>query len=193
MSENMRRNCFVSAIIVAAGKSTRMNMKLNKQFIYLNNVPVLAHTLKAFNDNPIIDEILLVVNKNDISFVTDSIINKYSFIKVSNIVVGGSDRQSSVYNGIKAASTQSDIIIIHDGSRPFVSSDIILNTILAAQEFSSSLCAVKVKDTIKTSSEEGFINKTLDRDSLRSIQTPQAFFILILFKKLTIMPFLLVF
>jgi 2-C-methyl-D-erythritol 4-phosphate cytidylyltransferase len=175
MKSDIASNCFVSAIIVAAGKGTRMNMDMNKQFIPLSGMPIVAHTINVFNNTPLINEIIVVVNIDDIEFVNEEIIRKYGFSKVVNVVCGGVERQSSVYNGILQVSTKSSVIAIHDGARPFVTPEIIRNTVEAAIENSSSVCAVKVKDTIKTASTDGFIDQTLSRETLWSIQTPQAF------------------
>lgn len=175
MHKNISNSNFVSAIIVAAGKGTRMNMSINKQFVDLNDSPLLAHTIKVFQNTAIINEIVIVVNEDDIDFVRNSIVEKYLYTKVSKIVAGGDQRQSSVYNGIRNLNPHADLIAIHDGARPFVTSDIIMNAISAAIENSSAICAVKVKDTIKTSSEDGFVDKTLERNCLWSVQTPQVF------------------
>ncbi len=165
----------ISTIIVAAGNSTRMNMGKSKQYIPINNIPVLARSIKTFESISLIDEIIVVVNQSDINYCKEKIIGPQNFCKIKSIVAGGNNRQQSVFNGIKEASSSSDIIVIHDGARPFVKSDTIKKTIDTAKENSSATCAVRVKDTIKISSKENFVTKTIPREFLWSIQTPQAF------------------
>lgn len=164
-----------SAIIVAAGKGTRMNMEINKQYIELEGKPVLARTLGEFQDCVQIDEIVLVVNEADILFCKKQIIEQYGLDKVKAIVAGGTERQKSVFNGLEAVRQDAEVVLIHDGARPFVSLESIQNSISAAMEFGGSVVAVPVKDTIKMSDGNGFISQTIDRSSLWSIQTPQAF------------------
>lgn len=171
----MSDNIFVSAVIVAGGKGTRMNMNESKQFMMIGDMPVLSRTISAFENSQNVSEIVVVVNEEDVSFCEENIVNAYNFRKVTKVVAGGKERQYSVYNGISNTNSSANIVLIHDGARPFITEDVIRNTIDGAIEHSSAVCAVKVKDTIKVASSEGIITKTLERDSLWSIQTPQAF------------------
>lgn len=163
----------VNAIILAAGSGSRMNIGYNKQYICLNGKEVLAYTLEAFQKNDKVDNIILVSSSKEIDFCKENIVEKYNFTKVSRIVSGGETRQNSVYNGLKACKG-SEIVIIHDGARPFVKKEFINESILKAKEFGASTVAVKVKDTIKTG-EDNIFKSTLNRDNLYSVQTPQAF------------------
>ncbi|MCX8128535.1 MAG: 2-C-methyl-D-erythritol 4-phosphate cytidylyltransferase [Clostridia bacterium] len=165
----------VSVVIVAAGKGTRMNMDINKQYVDVCGKPVIARTIQAFEDCDSVNEIILVVNEADIMYCKKSIIDLYGFEKVKSVVAGGSERQNSVYNGLKEAKRESDIILIHDGARPFVREETIMACIEAARGFGAACAAVPVKDTIKKSDKDGFIAETLERNVLWSIQTPQAF------------------
>lgn len=165
---------FVSAVIVAAGSGSRMNMKLNKQYVEISGKKVLARALQAFEDCEGINEIVLVVNEKDIFYCKDTIVDKYNMKKVKSIVAGGATRQESVYNGI-CSLDKADIVVIHDGARPFVSNKVIQDCIVAASVHEVSTCGVKVKDTIKSCDEKGFVSATLERDKLWSIQTPQCF------------------
>ena len=151
---------YVSAIIVAAGNSTRMG-GVNKQFLLIDGVPVLIRTLKAFENSDLIKEIIMVKD--------------YSVNKVSNIVKGGCTRQESVFNAVRCCMTESDYIAIHDGARPLVDRETIEKTIFAAFDFNAAAPGIPVKDTIKTVSDEGIVTSTPARDSLRAIQTPQVF------------------
>jgi len=166
---------FVSVVIVAAGKGTRMNMDINKQYMDILGKPVLARTLQVFDDCSYIDEVVLVVNEQDILYCKNDIVEYYGFDKVKALVSGGSERQDSVFNGLKEVTSGCDIVLIHDGARPFVREKSIIDSINDAREYGASCVAVPVKDTIKTSDTKGFINETLERSVLWSIQTPQAF------------------
>ena len=165
----------VSAIIVAAGRGSRMNMDINKQYIEVAGKAVLARTLQVFNDCDSIDEIIVVVNENDIIFCKQNIVDFYEFSKVKTLVAGGDERQKSVYNGLKEVNEQCDIVLIHDGARPFISEESIKNSIWASVEFGGSVVAVPVKDTIKMANTQGIITQTIDRSTLWSVQTPQTF------------------
>lgn len=167
----MGKNC---AIIVAAGKGKRMMSDINKHFIKLRGKPILFYTLDVFSNNPLIDEITLVVAKDEIETIKKDIIEKYNILKVKNIVVGGSDRQESVCNGLNSIK-DCEIVLIHDGARPFVDDKIIFDGIKYANLYGACACGVTPKDTIKVKGENGLSTGTLDRDSLFSVQTPQCF------------------
>lgn len=163
------------AVIVAAGRGSRMNMDVSKQYIEIADKPVAARTLQAFENCDYIDEIVLVINEKDFIYCKQNIVDFYGFSKVKALVAGGEERQDSVYNGLKEISNNCDIVLIHDGARPFVSEQNLINSIDAAIEFGASCVAVPVKDTIKEVDENIFINKTLQRNSLWAMQTPQTF------------------
>jgi len=169
------RGMFISAVIVAAGKGTRMNMDLNKQYIDICGKPVIAITLEAFESCGMVNEIILVVNEQDIIFCKDCILDEYGLNKVKAIVSGGTERQNSVYNGLTEIDDRCDIVLIHDGARPFIRADIIEEGINTAIEFGASCTAVPAKDTVKKADNSGFVAETLDRSFLWLIQTPQTF------------------
>ncbi|SKA77880.1 2-C-methyl-D-erythritol 4-phosphate cytidylyltransferase [Clostridium sp. USBA 49] len=164
----------VCAIIVAAGKGKRMGTNINKQFLKLKDKPILYYTLMAFQNCNLIDSIILVTSEKEAEYCKNEIIKKYNINKVSAVVYGGEERQHSVYNGLKAAS-EYDIVLIHDGARPFVDNKNILEGIKYAEKFGAAACGVKVKDTIKIIDENNFSKETLDRDKLFAVQTPQCF------------------
>lgn len=164
-------NC---AVIMAAGKGKRMHAKVNKQFINLNDKPILAHTISKFEQNSSIDEIVIVVSRDEIEKCLNEVIYKYNFKKVRSVVAGGRERQESVLNGLKELKNV-DIVLIHDGARPFVDDRIIEEGIKYASIYGGSACGVVPKDTIKLRDENGFSSKTLDRNSLFCVQTPQCF------------------
>ncbi|NLP14970.1 MAG: 2-C-methyl-D-erythritol 4-phosphate cytidylyltransferase [Clostridium sp.] len=169
------REFFVSAVVAAAGKGTRMNMDINKQYIKVCGIPVLARTLSVFEQCELIDEVVVVVNDNDIFFCKQNIVEAYDLKKVKLLVAGGAERQNSVYNGLLQLNKDTDVVIIHDGARPFINNKIIAECIQAALVHGVSTVAVPVKDTIKLSEDGDCVNKTLERGKLWAVQTPQAF------------------
>lgn len=165
----------ISVVIAAAGKGTRMNMSSNKLYARIDNMPVLARSIKAFQDCHIIDEIIPVVSKDDINYCKRHIVESHGFDKVKKIVDGGESRQKSVFKGLNAVDPNCDVVLIHDGARPFIREQVILDSIGAAMKYGASCTAVPVKNTIKISDSEGFIRETPDRGNLWLIQTPQVF------------------
>ena len=164
----------VTAVVVAAGSGSRMGTTEKKQFLNLCGMPVLAHTIKAFEINPSIGSVIVVVAEEDLDRTLKMCIDS-GFSKVRNIVSGGDMRFRSVFNGLLAVETDTDIVLIHDGARPLLSQQVIFNCIKGAFREKACVAAVKVKNTIKKSSPEGYAEETLDRSKLWEIQTPQAF------------------
>ncbi len=162
------------ALIVAAGKGTRMGSKISKQFLQINGKPILYYAIKSFAECDKIDSIALVLAEENIEYVKAEIIEKYRFDKVKVIAVGGKERQQSVLNGLKALNN-CGIVLIHDGARPFVGKDIIENGIAYAEKYGAVACGVRPKDTIKVMDKEGFSISTPNRDTLIAVQTPQCF------------------
>ena len=165
----------VTAVIVSAGKGHRFMSGKKKQFLPLAGKPVLAHTLDAFERCPLVNNIVLVVGQDDLGFCLKEIVEKYGYRKVSRVVPGGEKRQDSVKHGMDAVPEDVEIVVIHDGVRPFVTQEMIEGSIRSAMRFKAVVLGTPVKDTIKTVNPEGKILKTLDRSSLWQIQTPQAF------------------
>lgn len=169
IQENNTANC--SAIIVSAGNSSRMG-GINKQMLSVGGMPVVARTLKAFEENPNIKNIVLVTKADDI-FSMQMLAEKYNISKISDIVCGGNSRQESVLNGVAKLDKNAKFILIHDGARPLISQEII-NSVCKKLETSVAVtCAVKVKDTIKQVNAEGKVIKTVPREDLFAVQTPQ--------------------
>lgn len=162
------------ALILAAGQGKRMGLGINKQFLELDGKPVLYYTLDAFSKNKNIDEIFLVCAEGELEYCREYIVNKFKFSKVKGIVPGGLERQDSVYNGLKAINN-CDIVLIHDGARPFLTDSIIDKGIEMAKAHGACTCGVKSKDTIKIKGESGFSKETLNRESTFLVQTPQCF------------------
>lgn len=175
MYEGKNNNDFVSVVVAAAGKGSRMGLQQNKQYVEISGKPILARTIKAFEDCGLVDEIVITAGDGEIDYCRDNIIKKYGFTRVKAIVPGGNTRQRSVYNGLKMISPGGGIVLIHDGARPFIGSKYIQACIEAAREYGAACVAVPVKDTIKRTCPEGFVKDTVERDQLWAIQTPQAF------------------
>jgi 2-C-methyl-D-erythritol 4-phosphate cytidylyltransferase len=163
------------AVIVSAGKGLRFMEGKKKQFTFLEGRPILAHTLEKFETCPLIRSVRLVVGQEDMDYCLEEIVEKYRFQKVSKIVPGGKWRQESVKNGIDALPKDTDIVPIHDGVRPLITQAMIEDSIHAAVRFGAVVLATPVKETIKMSNPDGTVLKTLDRESLWQIQTPQTF------------------
>lgn len=161
-------------IVVAAGTGSRMKNDINKQFIKLNGKEIIAHTIDKFYNNENIDDIVVVIKEEEEKYFVDNVINKYGFEDIK-IAYGGNERQDSVYNGIKKINNNCDVILVHDGARPFVTGDIIENSIEEVKKYNAVVVGVKVKDTIKMVSEDGNIIDTPNRSYLWAVQTPQVF------------------
>ncbi len=178
------------AVIVSAGKGQRFMEgkslsvgatvvptpeRRKKQFHFMQGKPILAHTLEKFETCPLIRSILLVVGQEDLDYCLKEVVEKFEFKKVSQIVPGGKRRQESVKNGIDALSKDAEVVAIHDGVRPFVTRAMIEDSIHSAVRYGAVVLAMPVKETIKMSNPDGTVLKTLDRESLWQIQTPQTF------------------
>lgn len=163
----------VSAIVLAGGRGKRMGYAQSKQYIQINGKPILYYTLKQFINNDLVDKIVLVIPEDEKDYCKNQVLNRYGLM-VDKIVAGGKERQDSVYNALRELN-HSDIVLIHDGARPFVSQKIINNSIKYAKLYKAAAPGVMPKDTIKIKNENNFSIDTLDRSSLVAIQTPQAF------------------
>lgn len=163
----------ISVIIAAAGSGTRMKNKEKKQFIKLDGKEILVRTIEKFQKNLLINEIIVVTNSEDINKCED-LVKKYLLTKVKLIVKGGLRRQDSIYNALKKISKDTEIVIVHDASRPFVTDDVINKNIENVYKTGAVVTAVKSKDTIKII-ENGYIKETLNRKNLINVQTPQTF------------------
>ena len=162
-----------TAIILSAGTGSRMKSNMPKQYMELLGQPVIYYSIKAFEDSPV-DEIVIVCSADYIEYFRHSIIEKYGFKKVKAIVQGGKERYNSVYEGLKAANG-TDYVLIHDGARPLVSADIIKRSMQAVKEYRACVAGMPVKDTIKIADEDGYAKLTPERSKVWQIQTPQSF------------------
>jgi 2-C-methyl-D-erythritol 4-phosphate cytidylyltransferase len=165
----------ISAIIVAAGKGSRMNHPTRKQYLNLAGRPVLAHSVMVFDRCELIDKIFLVVPRDDIEYCRKNIVPLMELKNGLNLVSGGEQRQNSVYNGLQAIDKKTDTVVVHDGVRPFIRPDELKSCILGARKFGACILGIPAGDTIKYVDKSGFIEETLARDSIWLAQTPQAF------------------
>ena len=164
----------VTAIIPAAGSGTRLKSKVHKPFYPLCGRSLLAHTLDVFEACLAVDQIVLVVSDGMVERCSNEIIDAYGYKKVKEVIQGGEKRQDSVYNGLQAVENDCDIVVVHDGARPFVTTELIAKSVELCQENRAVITAVPPKDTIKRG-EGGFVFSTLDRSKLWIVQTPQTF------------------
>ncbi len=178
----MYKGHHISVIIAAAGMSNRMGSKINKQFIWIDGKPILAHTIEKFEKCRYIDEIIIVSKEEEIEYCRKEIVKRYRFKKVSNIIRGGKERQDSVYNGILALNEKTDIVLTHDGARPFVEIKNIEDGIKGVLDFGACVIGVPVTDTIKVVNPDNTVDDTPNRSALWAAQTPQCFFKSILIK-----------
>ena len=164
----------VSAIIVAAGKSTRMGPDVDKAFLSLGSQPVLAYSLQAYEKCPDIEEIILVVRKDRLE-AARGLVQLFGCAKVRRVVAGGASRDVSVRNGLALISEDATVISVHDGARPCVTAALISETIKSAKKYGSGVAAMKITDTIKEVPKGVTAVKTIDRSKLWAVQTPQTF------------------
>lgn len=163
----------ISAIVLAGGRGKRMNYHKSKQFIEIKGKPVLVYTLEKFIYNKSIDEVILVLPEDEVDYCKKEVLQKYS-LKVDRIVIGGKERQDSVFNALEAME-KADIVLIHDGARPFINEKIIEEGIKYANIYGAAAPGVTPKDTIKIKNEDNISVDTPDRNTLVAVQTPQCF------------------
>lgn len=162
-----------TAIVLAAGKGSRMQSVVPKQYLELCGKPVLYYSLAAFEES-FIDEIILVAGKDDISYCKEQIVERYGFQKVTKIIAGGAERYLSVYQGLLAAE-EADYVYIHDGARPFVDAAILSDAKACVEQYQACVAGMPVKDTIKIVDAEDFAKETPERKYVWQVQTPQVF------------------
>lgn len=167
-------------IIVAGGNGTRMGSKIKKQYLQIDDVPILTLTLKAFENIPVSRPYILVIPKEDHEFCRKTVLYPFGLDKKVALVGGGQNRQESVYNGLKylketAIVQKEELVLIHDGVRPFVATDTILSCIKSAAGSGACIPVAKVTDTVKKIKDDRLIEKTLPRETLGCAQTPQVF------------------
>lgn len=167
----------VAAIIPAAGLGRRMRRQIPKQFLSLEGKPILAHTLEVFENLADVDEITIVAQTAAMEFCQTQVITPFGFKKVLRLVPGGKERQDSVYNALKVLHQHDDLelILVHDGVRPFVTPTEIRRVLAAARQHGAAILGLPIQDTVKMVDSNQVIQQTLDRRQLWVAQTPQVF------------------
>lgn len=163
----------LSAIVLAAGKGKRFISKVPKVISSLGGKPVIWYSLATLNRHPEVNEIIVVTSLKNKKRIAE-IISKYNINKAGKIILGGEKRQDSVLSGLRAISRDADYVLIHDGARPFIDGDMVSRLCFAGKKTGASIAAVKVKNTIKEARKQVVV-KTLRRDNLWEVQTPQVF------------------
>ncbi|MGN1180568.1 MAG: 2-C-methyl-D-erythritol 4-phosphate cytidylyltransferase [Suilimivivens sp.] len=161
------------AVVLAAGSGKRMHSDTKKQFLLIQDKPVIYYSLRTFQES-FIDEIVLVVSGEDIEYCKKEIVEKYGFTKVKYLTAGGKERYHSVAAGLKCL-RECDYAFIHDGARPMITGEILNRAYACVKENDACVVGMPVKDTIKIADKNGFIDKTPDRNLVWMIQTPQVF------------------
>ncbi len=164
---------FISAILVAAGKSKRFKDKASKVILKLNSRPIIAYSLDTLNSHPEIKEIIVVANPRNIAGLA-AIIRKNKFHKVVKVVLGGKERKDSVAQGLRAVNPKAGFMLIHDAARPFITAALVSLVINEARKSKAAILGIPVKATIKMV-RGSKVEKTVDRSGLWEIQTPQVF------------------
>lgn len=165
------------ALIPAAGMGKRMGASINKQYLQLDGLPIVARTIAVFEQSPLIEAIYLVIPTEEIPYCREHVVDACGFSKVRAIIPGGRERQNSVMNGLKAMRpdlADEDVVLIHDGVRPLINPALLVESIACARLHDGAVVAVPTKDTIKTV-RNGMIIDTPDRETLWQAQTPQTF------------------
>ncbi len=159
----------VEAIVLAGGKGTRLNSKVKKQYIKLNDKDILYYTLKSFENIESVDSVIVVCNDEEVEYI-----KSYGFTKVNKFADSGKERMYSVNNALKVLDDKTDVVIVHDGVRPFFDVNKIDELIKCANKDGGAIFAVKSTDTIKKVCGN-VVLETVDRSNLYNVQTPQAF------------------
>lgn len=165
------------AVIPSAGMGLRLGGR-KKNYLEIAGRPVIAHTLSAFEKSPSVKGVVLVVPASDVGYCESSIVRKFGFKKVLNVIPGGKERQDSVACALEVLGGGEgdwDMVLVHDGARPLVTPDLIERTLKAAYHSGAAVAAVGLKDTVKEVADDGTVKGTVERDKLRAAQTPQAF------------------
>lgn len=170
----------IICVMLAGGKGKRMGADVSKQYLMLEDKPVLFYSLKAFETY--VDEIIVVAAKGEEEYCRQNIIEKYNIDKVKAVVTGGAERYLSVYEALKEIAKSYNVhneedtyVLIHDGARPFTSGETVKNIINVVKEKKACIAAVPSKDTVKIGNEAGVVQSTPDRRNVWIVQTPQAF------------------
>ncbi len=162
-------------VIAAGGQGRRMGEAINKQYLLLENRPVLAYALDFFDQLDCVDQIVVVAAANEIELCYRDVIDRYGYRKVGAVVEGGRERQDSVWAGLRSLPRDTDYVAVHDGARPILSRRVLIELLKAAEAWGAAIPGVPSRETVKMVDRDGFVKRTLQRSSVYTIQTPQVF------------------
>jgi 2-C-methyl-D-erythritol 4-phosphate cytidylyltransferase len=165
----------VVALVPAAGRGLRMGGSVPKQFLSLGGEPLIVQSLRTLQAAPVVDQIILAVPSADIDYCEKEIVSRHRFTKVTKVVAGGAERQDSVRHALAQVPIDTEIVIIHDAVRPFMTQGMIAEVVVAARKEGAAIIALPMRDTVKQVRADGMIERTVDRAPLWLAQTPQAF------------------
>lgn len=165
----------VAALIPAAGSGQRMGGAMPKPYLLLGGREILARTLNVFETCSAVHDIWVIASADQQAYCRQRIVERYGFGKVRGVVAGGDERQASVWRGLQQLAPEIDLVVIHDGVRPFVSHGLIEEALQGAVQHGAAIAAVPLTDTIKRVSQQGQVEATMPREHVWRIQTPQAF------------------
>lgn len=170
-----KKKLYTAAVILVGGSSSRFGTDIPKQLMDLDGIPVVAHSLLAFQKNELIDEIVVVCREGEQDHYY-KMATQYGIDKLHCVVAGGETRQHSALKGVSATSDTAQYVLIHDGARPLVSDNTICDVIFASHDHKAACAAIRSKDTVKIADSTGFIHRTEDRDHVYLAATPQGFY-----------------
>ena len=165
----------VIALVPAAGRGLRMGGAIPKQFLALGGEPLIIQSLLALQAAAVVDQIILAVPSADIDYCQREIVAKHRFTKVTKVVAGGAERQDSVRHALAEVPSDTEIVLVHDAVRPFLTQGMIVEVVAAARKRGAAIIALPMRDTVKQVGPDGMIERTVDRAPLWLAQTPQAF------------------
>jgi len=165
----------VVALVPAAGQGRRMGTEEPKQFLLLADKPVVVHALLRLEASPSVGEICLIVPEERVEFCRQEIVQRYKLKKVVRVVSGGPERQDSVYAGLRSLEGEVDLVVVHDGVRPFIDILLLERMLSIAAAQGACIAGLPCINTIKQVDGEGYVERTLPRQSLWQIHTPQVF------------------
>jgi len=161
--------------VPAAGRGLRMGGSVPKQFLSLGGEPLIIQSLRTLQAAPLVDQIILAVPPEDVEYCENKIVSRHRFAKVTKVVAGGAERQDSVRHALAQVHSDTEIVLIHDAVRPFVTLRMIAEVVAAARKEGAAIIALPMRDTVKQVRTDGTIERTVDRTPLWLAQTPQAF------------------
>lgn len=170
-----RQGSLVVALVPAAGRGLRMGGSVPKQFLSLGGEPLVIQSLRSLQAAPVIGQIILAVPPADVEYCEHEIVSRQRFTKVTKVVAGGAERQDSVRHALAQIPSNTEIVLIHDAVRPFVTLRMIAEVVAAARKEGAAIIALPMRDTVKQVRTDGMIERTVDRTPLWLAQTPQAF------------------